>query len=249
MSGFNHYDASKSQGQQYPASFVATRPFNYDFFTYTTSVNSSLQTIGTLAYVTTTAGLTPVGRVLHATGRKLYPNNINPMNVFPTANTATGTTAQNGTLLTGPKFLVGVYDPITTLRGFIDPTSSMFAKYDQLLDNAFDLGPTANTAVYGSSAPPLGGQAGRLTLSDVGSALTGTAAVGSSTVPLTASTGVVTCNSTNLTIYTTACTVNSKIFLTTTQASVIANQRDATAAASFQIQTNGTTNVHWLVVN
>ena len=160
------------------------------------------------------------------------------MDVFP-----------GGSLLTGKKFLVGVYDPITLLNGFIDPTSTMFSKFDQLLDNAFDLGPTANTAVYGSPAPPLGGQAGRLTLSDTGTALTGPAALGTALVPLTASVGTVTCNSTTVTIYTTACTVNSKIFLTATQANIRIYQEGSPAAGQFTIRTNGTTNVNWLVVN
>jgi hypothetical protein len=78
--------------------------------------------------------------------------------------------AQNGTLLTGPKFLMGVYDPISNLRGFIDPTLSMFGKFNQALPNSFNLGPTANLAVYGAAqaATPLGGQAARLTHSDAG---------------------------------------------------------------------------------
>jgi hypothetical protein len=188
--------------------------------------------------------LTPIGRVLHATGRKLYPSNINPMNVFPTANTATGTTAQNGTLLTGPKFLVGVYDPITHLKGFIDPTSSMFAKYDQLLDNAFDLGPTANTAVYGSPVPPLGGQAARLTVSESVFNVTGTAQI-----PLTASSGQVTVNNTTVTIHTTACTVNSKIFLTGNGNDQYIYQFNAAANGSFSIRTHNNVNVNWLIVN
>ena len=249
MSGFNHYDSADSYSQPYPKSFVATRPFNFDFFTYTVSKNAALQTIGTFAFVTTNAALTPIGRVLHATGKKIYPN-VNPMNVFPTANTATGTTAQNGTLLTGPKFLVGVYDPITLLNGFIDPTSSMFSKYDQLLDNAFDLGPTANTAVYGSPAPPLGGQAGRLTASDSADNATGTALA-----PLTASSGKIRVNNTQTQIFTTACTPNSKIFLTGSGANLwsVIFPRSANGnvqvANSFWIYTNGDTNVNWLIVN
>jgi hypothetical protein len=240
MSGFNHYDSADSYSQPYPKSFVATRAFNNDFFTYTVTKNAALQTIGTLGFVTTDAARCPIGRVLHANGKKLYPN-VNPMDTFPGGSS----------LLTGKKFLVGVYDPISLLSGFIDPTSSMFSKYDQLLDNAFDLGPTANTAVYGSSAPPLGGQAGRLTLSE--------AAVndrGSLAVPLTSScgqaTGVISGAGTSqdVTIYTTACTVNSKIFLTVTAGGTIwVSQVGATEANKFVFRANGSTNVNWLVVN
>jgi hypothetical protein len=151
---------------------------------------------------------------------------------------------QNGTLLTGPKFLVGVYDPITHLKGFIDPTSSLFAKYDQLLDNAFDLGPTANTAAYGSPVPPLGGQAARLTVSESVFNATGTAQA-----PLTASSGQINVNNTTTTIHTTACTVNSKIFLTGNGNDLYIYQFNAPANGSFSIRTHNNVNVNWLIVN
>lgn len=318
MSGLNHYDGSREYSQDYPKSFVATRPFGYDFFTYTVSMNSSFVKVGTLALVTTNPGLCPAGRVLHVTGAKLYPN-INPMNTFPTANTYTspipafnarisgtvmtvnsvargtifvgmlvlgvgvvggtyvtafngggGTTgnytvnvsqsfgdrdlngsAQNGTLLTARKFLLGVYDPISNLRGFIDPTLSMFGRFDQLLPNSFDLGPTANTSAYGAAqaATPLGGLSGKLTLSDAGlSVLTnnfgviqaGAAASGTASINGGTANGV--------TITTTACTATSKIFLTGSTANVLYDILDV-SAGSFRIRTNNTTNLYWIVVN
>jgi hypothetical protein len=56
-----------------------------------------------------------------------------------------------------------VYDPISFLTGFIDPTSNTFAKYDQNLPNFFDLG-TSGSGVQWSG----GGQAGELNLGDAG---------------------------------------------------------------------------------
>jgi hypothetical protein len=209
MSGFNNYNADGSYAQQYPKSFVATKPFNTEFFTYRVSKNARFETVGALGLVTTNATLCPIGRVLHATGKKLYPN-VNPMNTFPA-----------GSLLTGPKFLLSVYDSITMLTGFIDPTSPMFAKFDQLLANSFNLGPTANAAVYGSPAPPLGGQAGRLTIADSGTLASGTGnpnrGVGGGSVNAgSASVGQMTdITNQQYAVNTTACTATSKVFLTT----------------------------------
>jgi hypothetical protein len=231
MSGFNYYDTEGSYAQQYPKSFIASKPFNNDFFTYTVSKDARFVTVGTLGFVTTNAALCPIGRVLHATGKKLYPN-VNPMNTFP-----------SGSLLTGPKFLMSVYDPISMLTGFIDPTSQMFAKYDQLLPNSFDLGPTANTAVYGAqqAATPLGGQLGRLTVSD--SVVNDRGAV----TPLNASAGRLLVNNGPLQVFTGSCTASSRIFLTT-DGNALAWVTNV-VAGSFQITTNGGMNVNWLVVN
>jgi hypothetical protein len=57
-----------------------------------------------------------------------------------------------GSPLTAKKFLVGVYDPISFLSGFVDPTSNTFAKFDQNLPNFFDLGNAGSGVV-----PSLGG--------------------------------------------------------------------------------------------
>jgi len=249
MSGFNHYDASHSYAQQYPKSFVATKAFNNDFFTYTTTVNGAFSTVGALGFVTTTAALCPVGHVLHATGKKLYPN-VNPMNTFPGGSS----------LLTAPKFLMSVYDPITLLTGFIDPSSPMFAKYDQTLANSFDLGPTANTAVYGSAAPPIGGQGGKLTLADSGPLLAGTGnaqGTGGGVNAGNASVGQVT-NVTNSSyaVNTTACNANSRILLTTVSVSGGSIPTVWTTGVSngyFTFQIGGLSlanqTMNWLVIN
>ena len=239
MSGFNYTDGSREYAQQYPKSFVSTRAFHNDFFTYTTSMNSSFVTVGTLGFVTTTAARCPAGRVLHATGRKIHPS-VNPMNTFP------GGTS----LLTAPKFLVAVYDPISNLNGFIDPTSSMFAKYDQLLPNSFNLGPTANTAVYGAAqaATPLGGLAGKLTVSDAGVS-TNVAANSQSIQAGAAACGIAQISGNSVvTVVTSACTATSRVFLTTSGANLYYGV-ESVSDGSFQIRSNSTANVTWLVIN
>ena len=240
MSGFNHTDGSREYAQDYPKSFVATRAFNNDFFTYATSINSSFVRVGTLGFVTTDAARCPAGRVLHVTGAKLYPN-INPMNTFPGGSS----------LLTSAKFLLGVYDPISQLRGFIDPTLSMFGKFDQVLPNSFDLGPTANTAVYGAAqaATPLGGVAGRLTVSDAGtSALTGN---GGTIQAGAAASGIAQINGNAVvTVFTTACTSTSKIILTPNAANIYCSvETPSPYSGSFQIRSSNTANITWLIVN
>ena len=126
-------------------SLISSSSFNNEFYTYT--VTRSRETgvkIGRFTLVSgATASTCPSGRVVHLTGRKLYAN-INPMNTFVA-----------GSPLQTPKFLVSIYDPISFLNGFIDPTSTTFASYDQNLPNFFDLG-TQGSGVL----PPLGGKGG-----------------------------------------------------------------------------------------
>jgi len=158
MSGLIHSEARGDFAQANDKSLVANAAFHNEFYKYTTSINSSFATVGTFTLVPgATATTCPAGRIVHLNGRKLYPG-VNPMNTF------VGLLAVAG----NPKFLVGVYDPITNLSGFVDPTSLSFSKYEQNLPNFFDRGPTANTAYYGSAGPPLGGQGGRLTVTEGG---------------------------------------------------------------------------------
>ena len=90
-------------------SYISVAPFNASFFTYTTSMNASYVTTGTLTAVTgATAANCPKGRVLRENGRKLYPS-ANP-----------GVTT----------YLVGVFDDKTFLNGFIDPNSPLFAPFN-----------------------------------------------------------------------------------------------------------------------
>jgi len=113
-------------------SYIATAAFNTFFYSYSTSLNASLVTVGTLAAVTgATAGNCPAGRVLRENGRKLYPG-ANP-----------GITT----------YLVGVYDAQTLLSGFIDPNAAVFQIYNTDKPTYLSDGvePTANTTDQGPS--------------------------------------------------------------------------------------------------
>lgn len=89
-------------------SYMTTGTFHTDIFRYTTSVNASLQTVGTLTSLssvgTGTAANCPINRVLRENGRRLFPD-ANP--------------GVSG-------LLVGVYDAASGLSGFIDPNSPKF---------------------------------------------------------------------------------------------------------------------------
>lgn len=85
--------------------YMATRNFEADFYSYATSVNmSTYDTTGTLTPVTADASKCPQGRTLRETGKKLYPG----------ANPGVA------------QYMVGVYDDQTGLRGFINPNSAVF---------------------------------------------------------------------------------------------------------------------------
>jgi hypothetical protein len=112
--------------------YISTAAFNSYFYTYTTSLTSSLDTVGTLSAVTgATASNCPAGRVLRENGRKLYPS-ANP-----------GITT----------YMVGVYDPITFLNGFIDPNAQVFQIYNTDKPTYLDDGvePTLGTTDQGPS--------------------------------------------------------------------------------------------------
>jgi len=107
-------------------SYIATAPFNNNFFTYTTMVNAQGTTVGVFSAVSgANAGNCPAGRVLRETGRKLYPN-ANP-------NVTT--------------YMVSVYDAQTQLTGFIDPNSSMFSIYNTDKPNFWADGVDPNTSI------------------------------------------------------------------------------------------------------
>jgi hypothetical protein len=148
-------------------------------------------------------------------------------------------------LLTSAKFLVGVYDPITFITGFIDPSSSMFAKYEQNVPNFFDNGPTAN----GGSVPPLGGLAGKVTAQDCGLLFENTAGDGVSVAAGNASVGQVAMITTACSINTTACLSTSKVFLTQNGGTAAALALTAISTGSFSITGGTGTTINWLVIN
>jgi len=92
--------------------YITTTAFNNDFYTYTTSQNpTTFVTTGVLAanVVGATAATCPANRILRENGKRLYPEGANP-----------GVST----------LMVGVYDSITGLKGFIDPNAPPFAVYN-----------------------------------------------------------------------------------------------------------------------
>lgn len=91
--------------------YITTSAFNTDLFTYTISTNpTTFVKTGVLAanVIGATASSCPANRILRENGRRLYPE-ANP---------------QISTLL------VGVYDNVSGLSGFIDPNAPKFAVYN-----------------------------------------------------------------------------------------------------------------------
>lgn len=159
--------------------YLSMAAFNADIFTYTTALNSTTYVVeGTLSAVSgATAGNCPQGRFLYENGRKLFPG-ANP-----------GITT----------YMVGVFDPVSFLSGYIDPNSEKFTlmNTDKPVDqanssNVFGTNPNGSTS---DLAPPV------FTRGDVivggNMAITGTTLIGGAT---TISTGGLTITAGGLTI-------------------------------------------------
>lgn len=120
--------------QQPNKALISTKAFNSELFSYSTYVDSSYNTRGTLAVnPAATAALCPAGRILHANG-KFLNTGVNP---------------------DVTKYYMGVLDSVTGLNGYIDPSSATFANYDVNLPVQYDGG---NLSIV----PPLGGQGAKL---------------------------------------------------------------------------------------
>ena len=86
-------------------SYLSSEPFNTAIYSYSTAL-VNLVYVGTLSLLSTaTAGNCPAGRVLHETGKKLFPG----------ANAGIN------------DYMVSVYDPISMLTGFINPNQPFFS--------------------------------------------------------------------------------------------------------------------------
>jgi hypothetical protein len=116
MSSITSCTSKKSDEKK---TYISTFDFSLDFYKYTvTFSDKTFVNSGTISLADITGTKCPINRILHETGKKLRPE-IDPMNTFEPTCT-----------LRAPKFLIGVYDPISFLHGFIDPTSNRFALYD-----------------------------------------------------------------------------------------------------------------------
>jgi hypothetical protein len=113
--------------------YITTSAFNGDLYTYTVTTNpTTFVRTGTLAANVTgaTASSCPANRILRENGKRLYPD-ANP---------------QISTLM------VGVYDAVSGLSGFIDPNAPRFAVYNSdkayYMPNGID--PTTSLTDQGS---------------------------------------------------------------------------------------------------
>ncbi len=115
-------------------SWISLTAFNSDFFSYTTTVNpTTFQTTGSLGAVTSATSVTcPTARILRENGKKLYPSAHNGVNTY----------------------MVGVFDPVSFLSGYIDPNnSSVFAVYNA------DKPASLDTSLLAGGVNPNGGAA------------------------------------------------------------------------------------------
>jgi hypothetical protein len=86
-------------------SYLSTEPFNTVIYSYSTALVNQVY-VGTLSVLSTaTAANCPAGRILHETGKKLFPGANNGVN----------------------DYMVSVYDPISMLTGFINPNQPFFS--------------------------------------------------------------------------------------------------------------------------
>ena len=110
-------------------SYISTQAFNTDIFSYSTALVNGTY-VGTLAVLAAaTAANCPQGRILHETGKKLFPGANNGVN----------------------DYLVSVYDPLSMLTGFINPNDTVFSLMNTDRANFFLDGP--NGTGTGLSAP------------------------------------------------------------------------------------------------
>jgi hypothetical protein len=119
--------------------FISTQPFNNDIFSYTVTTNRNTNAVtgdlsanvldltGTLLSATTA----PAARILRESGLKLYPG------VNPGIET----------------FMVGVIDTITSIAGYIDPNSPIYAVYSTKLPGFYANGVDPNTQVPDAGPP------------------------------------------------------------------------------------------------
>lgn len=230
MTTLVHSEARGDYQQRTDKTLVSTKAFNGEFYTYTAYKDPATGvTTGVFAVVSgATASTCPAGRVLHLTGRKLYPD-VNPMTTFVGA-------------LTAKKFLVSVYDPISFLNGFIDPTSNTFSKYDQNLPNFFNLGRDGSGVEWSG-----GGQSVAIHTSDAG--VSSSLATGATFAAGNASVGQVILNGAGfVTVTSTAATATSKIFLSALSLGLtmfVSNQ----AAGTFRVNISGAGTVNFLIIN
>ena len=118
--------ANVAMNEQPQKQYIAVAPFNTAFYNYYTVKTSPWATVGKFEPVgLANAENCPKGRILRENGKKLYPK-ANP---------------------DVTKYMVGVYDSVSQLQGYIDPNSYPFAPFSNdkpyfLEDTPGDIGPS-----------------------------------------------------------------------------------------------------------
>jgi hypothetical protein len=232
-------------------SFITTQPFHTELYSYSVSRSDRppYTTTGVLVLnKSATPGQCPAGRVLHANGKRLIPD-VNVMNSFtvPTANT-----------IQEKKFMLGVYDPVSMLNGYIDPTSATFAVYDKNRPASDYLLNATGATSEALSLLGLGGQGSRLPAKIlIGNPGTVVAAGASSVGSFSAAININNVSSTELLVSTTSVTPNSIILLTCNATFLIVSLGTITSGVGFSVNfstsrslgVNQTVIVNWLIIN
>ena len=231
--------------------YISTRAFNSGagaLYSYSTSLNGNYQTVGSLVLNTgLTAANSPAGRVVHANGKVLIPG-VNPgggVGVSP----VTGGGSSTPSPLPFP--MIGVYDPVTGLNGYINPTDSTWAEYSASLAAFYDNAANPDAVLGGQGAEPRYGRA----FAGAATTTTPTFATG------TARVGLLTCTTasvTEITVTNSEVNSNSVILLTLQNASIAAG----TGAPSLRVQSINSGNfvircaalaagdvIHFLIIN
>jgi len=133
----NANDASQQNTSR--RSYISTAPFDQFFYTYTTHVSDFKTTASLDPVVGATCETCPIGRILRENGRKLYPDPALGIQFY----------------------MVGVYDSITFLSGYIHPNANVFAIYNSDRPNYIaDDGDSSDEETEGSvdyqEGPPYG---------------------------------------------------------------------------------------------
>lgn len=128
-------NGTKSYKNSSRLSYISVNTFDTYFFNYYTTTDNFVVSGHLVSVTDASPSNCPSGTVLRENGRKLYPGGAYP-----------GITT----------YMVGVYDPVSTLSGFIDPNAPMFAPYNSDKPNFWedgvdptgllrDLGPPVST--------------------------------------------------------------------------------------------------------
>jgi len=181
-------------------SYISTDVFNSNFFSYTVAMGPAPGFVMT-GTLTTVAGATtvncPAGRVLRENGKKLYPGTHTGVNTY----------------------MIGIFDTVSGLKGFINPNDPMFSSYNTdrplyQLDSVY----TGDniTKNLGPSVLTLGNITSAGDVTSPGEVVAAGQLRSSSVTVITASTGTITLNPTLGQVFTLTTTLTGGVTLAVT---------------------------------